>query len=217
VSGAIAPKVNIAGLDPDFVRRLNQAYQEAPEAVKKRWGMISGFRPTTRAEARALGMDPSSSQEDIWERSGHGTKFAAAPPGSSRHQQGRAADFNTETADYLRRVGGRYGLTGLYNKRGGVFDRPHIQMIEQLERNAANKRASARAALARAGQDNTYALEGKAPNGKAKVDINVRKPKGQNKSPREEFKNPTVKIEKTGQMGSAGNNATDSANQYAEE
>jgi hypothetical protein len=198
---------------------LNKAYEDAPESVKKNWGMISGYRPATRAEARALGMSESSSQEDIWERSGHGTKFAAAPPGASRHQQGRAADFNTETADYLRRVGGRYGLTGLYNKRGGVYDRPHIQMVEQLERTRAVRAASARAAAAqRAGQDTPIATAQAAPNGKAKVDINVRTPKGtKSASARDEFKNPVVSLTKSGQMGSAGNKGNDDNNQYAEE
>ena len=154
-----ARNVNVGGLDPTFLSAVNRAYSEAPESVKKNWQMISGYRPATRAEARALGMSESSSQEDIWQRSGHGRLFAAAPPGQSQHQEGRSGDFNASTADYLRRVGGRYGLTGISG------DRPHIQLAQRAaDRPAARMAASARA---RAAQLNINVAA--SPGSKAKV------------------------------------------------
>jgi hypothetical protein len=118
----VAPGVNWRSLNAEYLARMNAAYRDMPEAEKKKFKMISGYRPATRAEARALGMSESSSQEDIWERSGHGTKFAAAPPGRSKHQGGAAGDYTV--TDWIRAHGAQYGVTGI----GASYDYPHIQL-----------------------------------------------------------------------------------------
>jgi hypothetical protein len=121
----VASGVNWQQLDAEYVARVNRLYRQMPESEKRQFKMTSGYRPATRAEARAIGMSESSSQEDIWERSGHGTKFAAAPPGRSQHQLGQAGDFSV--TNYLRTHGAEVGLQGL-TKGGRVYDYPHIQM-----------------------------------------------------------------------------------------
>lgn len=117
----IAGNVNWRMMKPEYLARLNAAYKDMPEGEKKGFIMNSGYRPATRAEARNLGMSESSSQEDIWERSGHGTRFAAAPPGRSRHGTAEAGDFSK--TDWLRANQLRYGLKDI----GASFDYPHIQ------------------------------------------------------------------------------------------
>jgi hypothetical protein len=118
----VAPGVNWKHLDAEYLARMNRAYRDMPESEKAKFRMISGYRPATREEARKLGMSESSSQEDIWERSGHGTRFAAAPPGRSRHQGGQAGDYTV--TDWLRAHGAQYGVTDI----GASYDYPHIQM-----------------------------------------------------------------------------------------
>jgi hypothetical protein len=164
--------VNWQNLDAEYLSRMNAAYKAMPDSEKKNFEMISGYRPATREEARRLGMSESSSQEDIWERSGHGTKFAAAPPGSSKHQLGQAGDY-TKT-DWLRAHGPQYGLTGLYHKGSGApFDYPHIQEVPGgpsfLDPQIAR--------LSRDGSalDRTHRIEGSA-----NIDVNVNAPAGTN-------------------------------------
>jgi hypothetical protein len=118
----VDPNVNWKSLDAEYLARMNEAYRHMPIEERRKFKMISGYRPATRAEARALGMPESSSQEDIWERSGHGTRFAAAPPGRSHHQSGQAGDYSV--TDWLRAHGAEYGITGI----GASYDYPHIQM-----------------------------------------------------------------------------------------
>jgi hypothetical protein len=160
----VAPNVNWRGLNAEYLARLNAAYRAAPEHVKEKFVLQSGYRPTTRAEARALGMPESSSQEDIWERSGHGTRFAAAPPGRSRHQRGEAGDFYAAGGDYTAadwlRQHPEFGVTGI----GASYDRPHIQMAP----GGVSRLDEARRRLA---QSRKIAV-----NGTAKVDIDVNGP-----------------------------------------
>jgi hypothetical protein len=121
----VSKDVNWKSLDAEYLARLNKAYEDMPPEAKKDFKMISGYRPTTREQARALGMAEHSSQEDIWERSKGGTLFAAAPPGRSRHQQGTATDFERGAGlDWLRTHAGSYGVEHLR----GTFDYPHIQI-----------------------------------------------------------------------------------------
>lgn len=120
----VGSDVNWKMMDAEHLSRLNAAYRDMPDSAKQDFKMISGYRPATRDEARNLGMAEHSSQEDIWERSAHGTKFAAAPPGSSQHQKGNASDFERgQGLDWMRSNAGNYGVEHLR----GTYDYPHIQ------------------------------------------------------------------------------------------
>lgn len=124
----VADNVNWKMLDAEYLARINRAYADMPGDAKANFKMISGYRPATIAEAIRLGMSPSSSQEDIWRRSRGGTLFAAAPPGRSNHQAGEAGDYQEGAGrDWLRANAGRYGVRVLRNRRGQLFDFPHVE------------------------------------------------------------------------------------------
>ena len=118
-------------MDAETLSRFNAAYRAMPEKEKEGFSMTSGYRPAWRKEAEQLGLNPHTSQEDVWERHagiaptapGYGRPSAAAKPGHSYHE-GLAGDF-TKT-DWMRAHGGDYGLTDI----GAKFDYPHIQKVK---------------------------------------------------------------------------------------
>jgi hypothetical protein len=121
----ITPKFNPGStnwkkMDAEFVSRLNRAYDAMPEDAKRDFNLESGYRS-------------AATQAEIWERSGHGTRFAAAPPGRSYHSGGAtdiggAVDVKGGRARaWLQAHGHEYGLTGILGGMGGR-DPGHIQM-----------------------------------------------------------------------------------------
>jgi len=109
---------NVGGLDAEFVTRLNKAWDDMNPEQRASWNMAfksSGHR--TRED-----------QERIWRESGGGTRYAAAPPGHSRHEGGAAVDIQRGAAlNFLQTQGHKYGLTGILGGLGGR-DPVHIQM-----------------------------------------------------------------------------------------
>ena len=121
ISGAGNPG-GYEGFDPAFdaaLRRLAEAYE-------KETGQRAGFS--------SYGRTPEQGRE-IWERSGHGSKFLAARPGNSRHEYDLAAGRRATAADipsggfldYAHQNAGQYGLEFL---KGDAFRRDpvHIQL-----------------------------------------------------------------------------------------
>lgn len=103
---------NFSDLNPAFVERLNR-FKAALDQAGIGYTMESGYRSPEQ-------------QAEIYERSGHGTKFAAAPPWRSYHNYGLAADvLARNAADYPRMwdIAPQYGLTALK-----AYDKPHFQM-----------------------------------------------------------------------------------------
>jgi LAS superfamily LD-carboxypeptidase LdcB len=123
---------NVERANPELIRRTNAAFKAA-QAEGARFSVVSGYRPATRAEARALGMSESSSQEDIYERSRGGALFAAAPPGRSHHQQGLAFDVRDPTG-WLHQHAARFGLHFPYR-----HDYPHMEMLPGWEPPVASR------------------------------------------------------------------------------
>jgi hypothetical protein len=125
----VASGVNTSRIDPEIIDRLNQMNKDAPAGSK--FEVISGYRPPTRADARALGMDEHSSQEDIWERFTRSGQYAgrdpstyhrpamAARPGHSQHQRGEAVDVS-DPSGWFHAHAGEYGLANL------AGDYPHF-------------------------------------------------------------------------------------------
>jgi muramidase (phage lysozyme) len=99
-------------VDPEFASRLaaaGQAYQRA-----------TGKDPQYGELARG-----SDVQQVYWDDSAHGTKYAAAPPGHSQHQLGKAGDIpSSPFRDWL--YAGNKDQFGLHFPVRG--DAPHIQM-----------------------------------------------------------------------------------------
>jgi hypothetical protein len=109
--------VNWQGESPEFKRRVSSMLEAAPPYVR---------------EGDAASVDSASrtfqQQADIYERSGHGTKFMAAPPGKSLHEKGEAADwsFKTPQADqWVHQNAERFGLGFPLGPR----DPKHMQMV----------------------------------------------------------------------------------------
>ena len=144
----VASNVNVSHMQPEMVARLNAAYRAAPD--DKKFTVISGYRPATREEARALGMSERSSQEDIWERSEGGRLFAAAPPGRSRHQFGEAADVSGPGADWLIQHLGQFGLEHA-KPSDPSFDPYHVQLQRSFQGSFARGERTPTAALTPAG------------------------------------------------------------------
>jgi hypothetical protein len=184
---------------------VNAAYAAMPAGEKAKFKMISGYRPATRAEARALGMSERSSQESIWERSGHGRLFAAAPPGRSRHQGGEAGDFST--TDWLRGHQKEFGLQDI----GAHFDYPHIQMRRGAGRSFLDTAAVGRA-IAKETKTGPTAL------GTAQVDVNFNNvPPGTRTKANGDGVFENVRIKQTPQMNTTGAYGSADANSYFEE
>lgn len=105
--------VDIAGLHPVFANRLANAIQDAEEATGAKANIISAHRSIEE-------------QAEIYERSGHGTKFAAAPPGQSRHQLGAAVDLGKgPVLSWIKEHASQYGLENLPDR---LNDPGHIQL-----------------------------------------------------------------------------------------
>jgi rare lipoprotein A len=122
-------------MDPEYLSRVNAAYDQMSDEDKSKFRMISGYRPAWNREADELGMKHHSSQEDIWRRFTHPEPGEhrpqnAARPGHSRHEPGMAGDF--ENYEALKRVGKEFGLTGIGN------DPPHVQLDPRYKGNFYN-------------------------------------------------------------------------------
>ena len=121
ISGAGNPG-GYEGFDPAF----DAALRQLAEAYERETGQQAGFS--------SYGRTPAQGRE-IWERSGHATKFLAAPPGKSRHEYDLAAGRRATAADiprggflnYAHKNAGQYGLEFL---KGDAFQRDpvHIQL-----------------------------------------------------------------------------------------
>lgn len=115
-------RVRIEGVSPNFALRLRSAIEDAEKATGERAQLNSMVR-TTDEQAAAF------------RRYQTGQGGLAAPPGTSRHEQGRgeAADIQPgKVLDYLHANAGRYGLEFL---KGEAFrkDPVHIQLASQGE------------------------------------------------------------------------------------
>jgi LAS superfamily LD-carboxypeptidase LdcB len=92
--------VNWQGESPELKQRVSSMLADAPPDVRAAASVDSGFRTNQQ-------------QADIYERSGQGTKFMAAPPGKSLHETGQAADWsfkNPEADQWVHENAGRFGL-----------------------------------------------------------------------------------------------------------
>jgi hypothetical protein len=179
--GAVTPKFDTGGkdwrhLNPEFVARLNAAYEAMPESAKKSFRLSSGYR--SYAE-----------QAEIYRRSGGGRLFAAAPPGHSRHESGQAVDIpRGEALTWLQTHGEQFGVGGIL---GGLQGRDpvHIQMRPGGQQ------------FFRGGQDTQFAQN---QGSRADVHINVSAPRNSKVTSRASGKgllaNPRVKTSKQGQM-----------------
>lgn len=124
-TGAGAP-----GTDPELVARMaaaGRAY-ESGTGLRARFGEMDRDYET---------------QRHYWIASGFGRRYAAAPPGRSRHNVGEAADVPSGPfRNWLYQYGRGYGLH--FPVRG---DKPHMQMDPSFRRSLINEvRAGAEAA-----------------------------------------------------------------------
>ena len=99
------------GFDPEFAARLHAA----GEAYEKETGGKAQFGEGDRDAA---------TQARYWEDSAHGTRYAAAPPGYSQHQKGKAMDLpDSDFRKWLK--SGNQSRFGLHFPVRG--DAPHVQ------------------------------------------------------------------------------------------
>jgi hypothetical protein len=98
----------VKGIHPELQARLQAAYNDMPEDVRKSFVLNEGART-------------KEYQQYLYDtRSGRGM---VARPGHSRHEQGEAVDVDRGPAlDWLQKNGSQYGLGGIKG------DYPHIQM-----------------------------------------------------------------------------------------
>lgn len=124
---AAHPRVRLAGVDPDFERRIHTALQAAKQATGVDPRLSSAFRtPEDQREIWGRAYNPETGK----------TRFAAAPPGHSWHERGKAVDIAPGAAlDWLRspdpqnpgrRIGERYGISFFR----GDYDPVHAQPIQ---------------------------------------------------------------------------------------
>lgn len=103
-------------LDPNFASRLADAIVSAEKATGAKANIISGRRTTLE-------------QAEIYARSGGGTLFAAARPGHSQHELGRAVDMAPgPVRDWIQAHAAEFGLGPASSRRGWGYDPPHIQL-----------------------------------------------------------------------------------------
>ena len=110
--------VNWQNENPAFQQRVSSMLAAAPPDIRNASAVDSGYRTNQQ-------------QADIYARSGQGTKFMAAPPGKSMHEQGMAADwtFKTPQADqWMHQNAGRFGLGFPL----GARDPNHMQIDKQM-------------------------------------------------------------------------------------
>jgi hypothetical protein len=98
----------VTGMHPELQARLQAAYNDMPEDVRKSFVLNEGART-------------KEYQQYLYDtRSGRGM---VARPGHSRHESGEAADVDRgEALDWLHQNGPKYGLSSIKG------DYPHIQM-----------------------------------------------------------------------------------------
>jgi hypothetical protein len=98
----------VKGMHPELQARLQAAYNDMPEDVRKSFVLNEGART-------------KEYQQYLYDtRSGRGM---VARPGHSRHESGEAADVDRGDAlDWLHQNGSKYGLSSIKG------DYPHIQM-----------------------------------------------------------------------------------------
>ena len=105
---AVASNVNWKLMNAEYIARLNAAYRKLPPEDQAKIKMISGYRPTTEADAISLGMSPHSSQEYIYKvftgvyprdynEWKNGKPAKAARPGGSAHESGEGSDLEGYT------------------------------------------------------------------------------------------------------------------------
>jgi hypothetical protein len=109
-------------------------------------GQSMGFDPTLAARLHAAGNAytaetgkkpifgegdrDAATQQRYWEDSGHGSRYPAAPPGRSKHQDGKAMDLpDSEFRKWLK--DGNMNRFGLYFPVRG--DAPHVQADPNFE------------------------------------------------------------------------------------
>ncbi len=116
-SASVAGNVNLQGVRSSLLGDVNAAIDEYFKMTGKHAQITSGYRTFEQ-------------QSEIYQRSGGGTKFAAARPGTSHHETGSAIDIDPASADAMERLGilGRHGLHRPYAPR----DRPHIEQIAAM-------------------------------------------------------------------------------------
>jgi hypothetical protein len=111
------------GFDPTLAARLHAA----GEAFEKETGAKPQYGEADRDAA---------TQQRYWEDSGHGSRYPAAPPGRSQHQQGKAMDL--PDSDFRRWLkSGNQKRFGLHFPIRG--DEPHIQSDPSFEGRSASK------------------------------------------------------------------------------
>jgi hypothetical protein len=115
--------VDLEHTDAELVARMRAAYEAAPAEAKKGFAVISGYRSVEE-------------QAEIYERSGHGRLFAAAPPGRSKHQRGEALDIEDPTG-WFHQHGHEFGLHWPVPN-----DYPHTQMDPNFGRRLSSPQAS---------------------------------------------------------------------------
>jgi len=233
--GSVIPKFDTGGkdwkhLNPDFIRRLNAAYDAMPPEARKSFKLSSGFR--SHAE-----------QAEIYRRSGGGRLFAAAPPGHSRHESGAAVDVHRGAAlNFLQTHGAQFGLTGIL---GGLRGRDpvHIQMAGAGGGGGGGGMAGGGEGRRGGGMWGGFPALGGGGGwgfggggggggfgggggggfggGRAEVYINVTVPAGAKVSSSANgtgaMANPVVRTTQAAQMRSAGQNAANVPNQYGNE
>ena len=111
--------VNWTGESDVLKQRVDALYASMPPELRSGTTVESGFRTLQQ-------------QRDIYEESGQGTKFMAASPGHSHHEQGTALDwhFGTDAAKkWLYDNAPRFGLAFPFPDR----DSGHMQLAEYGE------------------------------------------------------------------------------------
>lgn len=106
----------IEALQADFANRLANAMAAAEAATGAKGQIISAKRSYNE-------------QADIYARSNQGRSFAAARPGYSQHEFGRAVDMAPgPVRDWIQAHAEEFGLGPASSRRGWGFDPPHVQL-----------------------------------------------------------------------------------------
>lgn len=113
--GRAAGPGRVEALDRDFSGRLRTAIEDAEKATGQK-AVVQDFKRTTQEQAEA------------YQRYRTGQGGLAAPPGSSRHEIGQAADIGDGPVQaWLHANAAKYGLEFLPGRAGQV-DPGHIQL-----------------------------------------------------------------------------------------
>jgi hypothetical protein len=104
--------VDTKDLNPVYAKKLDALLRAAKAAGINPGYLESAYRPVAQ-------------QAEIYERSGHGKKFMAAPPGHSMHGVGLATDIVSPDIWKLRAFATEHPEYGIYPLPG---DTPHFQL-----------------------------------------------------------------------------------------